>query len=507
MIYRAIPICKPITFRICNAQTMKFIKRNIKKLPEGPGVYVFHKKNNLPITAFKRTTGSKPVGELNADMSFSSGGCSAKGGTGDPASRGGEDVIYVGKANNLRRRVGSYLSVNLAAKTSQMVSDVDTFSTIQVGSELEALLLEAHLVKKFQPKYNISLKDDKHALYIKITNEKYPRVQTARKVEEQGKNILFIGPFPSSQSVYEVLKLLRKIFPFAHHSIGKRVCLYAQIGLCSPCPSNIEKLADENEKKILRAKYRKNIRLIKKVLAGQLAYVRNSLEKDMKQKAAKQEFEKAIIVRNQIQKLDYITQPITPIKNFLKNPNLIEDIRDEEVRQLKKLLAEQIFVPKVLRRIECYDVAHISGKFPTASMVTFINAQPEKKFYRHFKIRQKRGASDTDSLSEVAKRRRKYLKSWGRPDLIIVDGGKGQVSSFTKTFASENIAVVGIAKRTESLIIPVAGDGKKYKQIRLLRGPALFLVQRLRDESHRFARKYHHKLLNKNLITKARMPP
>ncbi len=444
---------------IAKIRKRKFNKQNVKTLPETPGIYIFR----------------------NIDFS----------------------LIYIGKANNLKRRVGSYLNLNLATKTSQMVNEVCSFSIIQVGSELEALLLEAHLIRKFQPKYNISLRDDKHALYIKITNEKYPRVQTARKIDEKDKSLLFVGPFPSSAAVYGVLNLLRKIIPFAHHKAGKRGCLYSQIGLCNPCPSDIEKLSNESQKKILRAKYRKNIRLIKKVLMGQLASVRNSLKKEMKKKSASEKFEEATVLRNQIQKLDYITQPITPIKNFLKNPNFIEDIRDEELKQLRNLLAKYVPINKSLRRIECYDVAHISGKFPTASMITFINAEAEKKFYRNFRIKQKKGASDTDSLTEVAKRRIKYLKLWGKPDLIIVDGGKGQVSSFTKTFASENIVIVGIAKRTESLIIPVESNGKKFVQIRLSRGPVLFLVQRLRDEAHRFARRYHHKLLSKNLINEA----
>ena len=139
-------------------------------------------------------------------------------------------AVYVGKANNLKRRVSSYLTTKLSKKTSKMIKEADKFSFVRVNSELEALLLEASLVKKNQPKYNFVLRDDKHPLYIKITREKYPRVLTARKIEENlsagGKNIAFFGPFPSSTNVKCVLRILRKILPFSDHKLGKRECLY-----------------------------------------------------------------------------------------------------------------------------------------------------------------------------------------------------------------------------------------------------------------------------------------
>ena len=152
-----------------------------------------------------------------------------------------------------------------------------------------------------------------------------------------------------------------------------------------------------------------------------------------------------------------------------------------------------------IRRIECYDVAHLQGSEPTASMVTFVDGEPEKNLYRQFKIRQKKGNDDVASLKEVAQRRLKHLSDWGVPDLIIVDGGKGQVGVFHEIFQEHNIPVVGLAKRFESVVIPREDE---FIVRKVPKGNALNLVKRLRDEAHRFARRYHHKLLTKMLIPK-----
>lgn len=191
-----------------------------------------------------------------------------------------------------------------------------------------------------------------------------------------------------------------------------------------------------------------------------------------------------------------------PVEYFIENPNLYEDIRKTELTDLKKIL-NKFFTREVkeLHRIECYDVAHLAGINPAASMVTFIKGEAEKKFYRHFRVRQAKGNSDVDSLREVIKRRINHLKDWGKPDLIIVDGGKPQVGVFINELSYTKISVVGLAKRFETLVIPVRELGATTpKEYRLPKGPALNLVQRIRDEAHRFARRYHHQLLSKGMI-------
>lgn len=350
-----------------------------------------------------------------------------------------------------------------------MVDEASSIETIKVNSELEALLLESKLIHKFQPKYNSVAKDDKNPLYITITKDEFPRVITTRR---EGT----FGPFPSSNNVRSVLRMIRRIFPYSDHKIGKRACLYSQIGLCKPCPNRI---LGEKDTRILGKKYRNNIKNIKAVLSGRIKSVQRNLEKEMKKLSEEERFEEALEIKDKIQRLQYITQLRTPTESFLENPNLYEDLRKEELKSLSGITGI-----KKLERIECYDISHLSGTNAAASMVVFTNGEADKSEYRHFRIRQAKTQSDYDSIREIARRRAK--NNWPIPDLIIIDGGVGQVKAF-----SSEIPVVGIAKNPDRLII---GDQK----IRLTE-PALNLVQRLRDEAHRFARRYHHTLVLKSL--------
>lgn len=410
--------------------------------------------------------------------------------------------IYVGKANNLKRRVSSYFRLQLETKTAKMMAEAEEIAYIKVENELEALLLEARLIRDFQPKYNIISKDDKHPLYIVITDEEYPRVLTIRKpVIKQMRLKSVFGPFPSTTSVKTVLKTVRRIFPYSDHKIGKKPCLYYQLGLCNPCPNIIEGIKDLNLKKAEKLRYLKNINNLKSFLEGKTSLVKNKLEKEMREASEGEMYEDAALIRNKLSRLEYITRPGNAVELYLENPNLYEDIREKEISDLGKIVNKFIPVTVKLNRIECFDVAHIQGSDTAASMVTFLNGVPEKNYYRHFKIRQVHGQDDYESMRELAKRRKKNLTSLGRPDLIIVDGGKGQVSVFLREFEEEGIPVVGLAKKYETLVVPVTEFGTKVmKEYKLPAGPALNLVQRIRNEAHRFAQAYHHKLFEKSLI-------
>lgn len=405
--------------------------------------------------------------------------------------------LYVGKAINLKNRLGSYFALKLAPKTAKMVSEADAISFLTVSSELEALILEAKLVRANKPRYNFALKDDKHPLYIKITRENYPRVLTSRKIEPDEKILGYFGPFPSSAAVRGVLKMLRRIFPFSDHKLGKRPCLYSHLGLCKPCPNSIEQTQDAAAKKRLTQIYRRNIFRFRHILDGKVPGVRRELEKEMRIFATHEAYEDAAVVRTQIERLDYITQPITDVSLFLENPNLLSDIHEQELKSFKAQLAPTLKVPERMSRIECFDVAHLTGRYPTASMVTFVAAEAEKNLYRHFRIRQIRAQDDIASMREVARRRAANIGAWGKPDLIVVDGGKAQINAFKKIFDKLEIPVVGLAKRQETLIIPT---GANFIEKNLRPGPALNLLQRMRNEAHRFARSYHHKLIQKSLV-------
>jgi len=353
-----------------------------------------------------------------------------------------------------------------------MIKEASDIAYIQVTSELEALLLEAKLIKIIQPKYNIIAKDDKHALYIKITNDEYPTIKPVRSNGD-------FGPFPSSSKVYSVLRTLRHIFPYADHKLGKKACIYSQIGICNPCPNTI---TTKDEK----SRYHKNINNIKKILNGDIVKVIKSLEKEMNLLSKSEKYEKAEIVRNQVESLKYITQKRISENRFLENPNLSEDIKNEELKALQNVLFVNYKLKIVnLSRIECYDISHISGYFATASMVTFVNGEAEKSLYRRFKIINSKN-NDVGIMSEIAFRRAKNIGKWGIPDLIFVDGGEAQANVFRNIFNKYHIPVVAITKGREFTDFP--------------NRQALNLVTRIRDESHRFAKIYHHLLFKKNLI-------
>jgi excinuclease ABC subunit C len=401
------------------------------------------------------------------------------------------NIIYVGKAKNLKNRVYSYFGQKLGPKTSQMVANAKELKYIPVESEFEALLLEAKLVKKYKPKYNIELRDDKSPLYIGITKEELPRVILLRQRELGKINLREVyGPFVNTTAPKKVLRLVRRIFPYSTHKPGKRPCVYHQIGLCNPCPAQIKNAIDSVERTKLKKEYLLNIRRVKAVLSGKSKVVVNQLDHEMREASKVENFEEASELKRKMDALLYTISREELNREYLENPNLLDDIRARELRHLAKYISKHIKIDRI-KRIECYDVAHFAGTNPTASMVTFVNGEPDKSLYRHFRVHK--GNSDTDNMKEVLRRRKKYFESWGKPDLIIVDGGKGQLSAALGVVGDE-IAVVGLAKREETLVFK-AGD--TFSEFKLPEGPAKKLVQRLRDEAHRFARSYHHKLVSK----------
>jgi excinuclease ABC subunit C len=432
-------------------QKFQTLNLDLKSIPDNPGVYLYANKDGI--------------------------------------------VIYVGKAKNLKNRVGSYFATTLLHKTKLLMEEASEVMLIKVNSEIEALLLEAKLIKKYMPKYNIALKDDKSNLYIGITREKYPRVLALRKTDLQLENLKYTyGPFTHGIATRKILKMVRRAFPYAQHKPGNRVCIYHQIGLCDPCPSQIELENNPQVKAELIKRYQKNLSNVRKFLNGEFNSLKRSLELQMKQSAKEYNYENAAQLKKQIQYIDLITTYAISPNEYIKDPNLLEDIRTEEKLGLVNVLKPYFNLSQV-ERIECFDIAHLSGTNPTASMVTFIGGEPDKTYYRHFKVRRKKGDSDVDSMKEVLGRRIKHFDDWGIPDLIIVDGGKPQVSVAQEVI--KDIPLVGLAKQFETIVILKNGE---FSEIRLQNGPAKNLMQRIRDEAHRFARRLHHKQVSKNLL-------
>jgi len=394
--------------------------------------------------------------------------------------------LYIGKAKNLKSRVKSYFQTkNLGLKTKILVSQIKDISYIRVASEIEALLLEANLIKKYQPKYNIELKDNKSYPFIKITiHEEYPRILSVRKIEKD--KAKYFGPFPNTSSLRYVLKLLRKMFPYCTCKNHPKSCLYASLGLC-PHPKH----------EIGIIEYKKNINRIISFLEGHKTLVTNDLKREMEKNAKNQNFEIADKLKNQIQIINDLTNPkITP-SQYIENPNLIFDRRNEELSDIRKTfnLANNPV------RIECYDISNISGKEATGSMVVFINGEESKKDYRRFKIKSKNTPDDTLMLKEVF-RRRFNNSNWPYPDLIVVDGGKGQLSSLISVLdeIKQKIPSIALAKKKEEIFME---KNEKIVMITLPKNfPALNLLIRLRNEAHRFAKNYFILLHEKRFFNK-----
>lgn len=386
------------------------------------------------------------------------------------------EVLYVGKALNLRERLKTHLTsrTTQGAKSAQMRAWVNNFSFIQVRSDFEALILEINQIKKYRPPFNIKLKDAKDYLYLKITAEQFPRVLSVRQRDLYG-SLFYLGPFPQSVLLRHTLRSLRKIFPFCNEKkkTGKP-CFYYQLGLCpGPCAGKI------NPKD-----YRKIIRQLIAVLNGKQDKLILNWEKEMEKYSHNQQFEEAAKLRDKISGVKYLLQE-NRIQDYLDKPDLLQDLMSEEVEGIQKIIGSE----KEIRRIECYDISHISGTNMVGSMVVFTDGQPDRDQYRRFRIKTVKQVDDYASLQEVLERR--FHNDWDPPDLLVIDGGKGQLNASIEIInkLGLQVPIISLAKREEEIFTQ---EGEKLRLKRT--NPALRLIQRLRDEAHRFAITYHRKL-------------
>lgn len=400
--------------------------------------------------------------------------------------------MYVGKAKNLKKRVSSYFQKNIALgiKTKLLVSSTAKIKTIIASSEIEALLLEVNYIKRYLPKYNLKLIDGKAYPFIKITmKDKYPKVLIVRKTDNSGS--LFFGPYPNAGAMKLVIKTIRRIFPFQsvlNHS--NKLCFYYHLGLC-PCPP----VFDSSE---LKKDYKKSIKHISQFLDGKSNKVLKDLEKERDQESKNEGYEKAGKIQTQIDAIKIVINPSYKLFEDEFDPNLKDDAYKKEESELIKVLKNTSSKVNSIKRVECYDISNISGKYAVGSMVVFTDGERQTSLYKRFRIKfyKKDIPNDYAMLSEVISRRFRH-KEWKYPSFIIVDGGKGQVSSVLKVLKRKNInlALIGIAKREETIIT------SDLKEIHLPKdSKALLLIMRIRDEAHRFALSYHKKLRLKSLI-------
>jgi len=396
------------------------------------------------------------------------------------------EILYIGKAVNLKKRVLSYFKKNALhtpAKKS-MVSQINTIKIIKTDSEIEAFLLESNLIKKHQPKYNILMRDDKRFQYIKITTDEFPRIITTRNIDKTGR---YFGPFTSGLAVRETIKAIGKIFPY---------------GKFATMPNN-----KANELKIKRYpelynapeeidKYKKTIKEIEIFLNGESKKITRMLEKEIKELSKNQKNKKEV---------SYLKYRLLRIKNVLAHANVLS-IYDKYASDVIEL-AKTLELPKIPNRIEGYDIAHIFGQEMVGSMVVFTKGEPNKKEYRKFKIKDIKGkADDTKALKEIIKRR--FNNDWDMPELIIIDGGKGQLNACLSILKKLKLTIPIIsiskgeglrsAKAPDKIFFP--GEKKPLKLP--LASPTLHLIKRVRDESHRFAITFHRNQRTKTFLQK-----
>ena len=526
------------------------------------------------------------------------------------------DVIYVGKAKILKRRVLSYFNrKHDSVKVNVLVSQIERLEYIITNTEVEALILESHLIKKYKPRYNVLLKDDKKYPYFLITDEDFPRITIVRKKNMNPEKGRYYGPYTDIRAMHATLDFLKKIFPLKQCRTPKfkdRPCLYYHIGRCmAPC----QNLVTPDEYKAL-------VKQAELFLSGKQTELMQQIKQQMQKYSDSLQFEKAAKLRDSyndlaktlekqkvvyentklnediislmadegifaivilmiregrlIDKKDFVYEveeddrteffatffkeyystlkleyPDKIVSNELeavgekslyeewlellagkkvkisygksaqgkelqmladKNAKVVLDnakiskmskIRDD-FNEIGSYLAEKLQLKNFPYRMECYDISHIQGTNTVASMVTFINGVPKKSEYRKFKVNMTEGKPDDFlSMKEVLTRRLSHLgeEKWEKPDLMIIDGGKGQLSSVMEIIEElgiKGIDVVSLAKKHEEVFLP-----KQSKPVILPRNSsALFLFQRIRDEAHRFAITYHRKLRSKAMVAK-----
>ena len=403
-------------------------------------------------------------------------------------------VIYVGKAVNLRSRAGSYFTRAAEAerRTADLIPEIADIDFIGADSEVDALLLEARLIKDIQPRFNAQLKDDKTFPYLQITTrEDFPRVEFTRQPETTG--VRLYGPFTNAGQLRGTIAVLQKIFRFRTCALDIadgderwrwfRPCLLASINQCT-APCNL---------RVSREDYREDIRRLKLFLDGGKAKLLKELESGMLQASRELKFEKAARLRDDIAALNSLN-----LRGNLEEhaqPEVFYIDPQKGLAGLKKILN----LEHPPRRIEGIDIAHLQGKETVASLVQFIDGLPFRHGYRRFRIRTVEGVDDFASMREVVTRRFRRLQREGEsfPDLLLIDGGIGQLSAVTSTLSGLGISpppTISLAKREEEIYLP-----GRSEPLRLSRHAyALRLLQYIRDEAHRFAQHYHHILRHRN---------
>lgn len=394
------------------------------------------------------------------------------------------EVIYVGKAAVLKNRVRQYFqNTEKDPKTTALVSEIAMTDWLVVDTEMDALFLESEMIKRYMPKWNILLRDDKTVSYVRIDmKSEVPYVTLTRNPE--GDDAEYIGPFYAKKTVNDALRILRKVFPYYIKPYDGKKTLDTDLGL-NPGIEIGKTTAKE---------YKKDLRKLIKYLEGGRKTLLTEIEKEMKYAAAEGKYEEAAKLRNQLFGLQGLRKKIV-----FSDKEFMDISQDEALKQLKDMLN----LPEVPKRIEGYDISHQSGQDVVGSMVVFVNGASDRAEYRKFKLRNQKN-DDTGNLREVLERRLKH-NEWAKPDLIILDGGINQINAVLDLCKERNIPVIGRNKsgdhtRNADVVIIIPSDDK-FDEVEINpESHVAKLIARIDEESHRFAITYHRLLKRKNML-------
>ena len=387
------------------------------------------------------------------------------------------EVLYVGKANDLKKRVSSYFqrSKKHPERIESLVSRVTEIDFLPVSTSAEALIYENGLIKQLSPKYNVALRDDKSYPLLKLTvNEKFPRLILTRERKDDGS--IYYGPYTSAKLLKEALKILQKLFPLRTcNKMPKRECLYFSIRECmGPC---IGKINEE--------RYNNMVTQLRLFLEGRRAELIRFLADKMKELSKEERFEEAMEYRDRMEALSTVREDRVYYKPI------------EELEELRRILG----IKERPERIEAFDVSNIMGEEACGSLVYFYKGKPDKNGYRRFRIKTVKGMDDYSMMREIVRRR--YTRSLDEkkplPDLIVIDGGKGHLGvalDELRKLSLGNIPAIGIAKQFEHIYV----EDRKEPIVLPKESKALHLLERIRDEAHRFAISYHKKLMSKRML-------
>ena len=365
------------------------------------------------------------------------------------------EPIYIGKSVNLKKRLLNHLQNPYDQKTIKFVSIATTIKIMPTQNEFEAIILEAKLIKRHQPPYNIELKDDKGLTYISISDSEWPMVKLIKKPTP-------FGPYLKNNDALSLLRYIRQIIPFATHKPQNKVCVYHELGLCNPCPSQKTGLST----------YLANIQKIQKLLSGQTSITR-LLARDIKRASGAADFERA--------------QRLFKLQEALTNQDSSREIWDFDNHDFIKreqkeaqVALRPYFSQLRLSKVECFDASHHWGKYLYVGMVVFKDGLAQKADYRLFTIKTATN-DDPKALGEALTRRVKHLTDWGKPDLVVIDGGTPQLSVIGPILERVQIPYLSLAKKEEILHIPQKNATLKPT------GALLTFMTRVRDEAHRFS--------------------